>query len=90
MIIFSQFLCVWDWTNETERPLWSIEIDPNYGFQVSFPLTSKYHLTEANEIFAGSKVQISGLFFRRASLIIQTIALSSSAAVKVMCYITPQ
>ncbi|CAJ1068172.1 cilia- and flagella-associated protein 251 isoform X1 [Xyrichtys novacula] len=28
-----QRICIWDWTNESERPLWFTELNPGYGFQ---------------------------------------------------------
>ena len=33
-IFFSQRVCIWDWMNQTEKPLWDIEVNPKYGFQV--------------------------------------------------------
>lgn len=35
-LICSQRVCIWDWTNETEDPLCVTDLNPEYGFQVSF------------------------------------------------------
>ncbi|XP_074493952.1 cilia- and flagella-associated protein 251 [Sebastes fasciatus] len=46
-----QRVCIWDWTNETDEPLWFTELNPNHGFQDSiiFNPNDSTQLLSSNE-----------------------------------------
>uniref|UniRef100_A0A3P9AW65 Cilia- and flagella-associated protein 251 n=1 Tax=Maylandia zebra TaxID=106582 RepID=A0A3P9AW65_9CICH len=46
-----QRVCIWDWTNESEQPLWFTELNPKYGFQdyIMFRLKNSSQLLSSSE-----------------------------------------
>uniref|UniRef100_A0A3Q3XA48 Cilia- and flagella-associated protein 251 n=1 Tax=Mola mola TaxID=94237 RepID=A0A3Q3XA48_MOLML len=47
----AQRVCIWDWTNQTEKPLWVIELNPKHGFQgyIMFNPNDKTELVSSSE-----------------------------------------
>lgn len=80
LLIFSQCVCVWDWTNETDQPLLFTEINPKHGFQVSCVFFKHLNVTSIfiyiHMIPSRSNIKKFKMSFRSISFLIQTIALN--------------
>ncbi|XP_026177633.1 cilia- and flagella-associated protein 251 isoform X2 [Mastacembelus armatus] len=66
----AQCVCIWDWTNETEKPLWSTTINPKHSFQ-------EYIIFNPNnsaQLLSGSESQV--LFYSRAQGNLKYISLT--------------
>ncbi|XP_031611159.1 cilia- and flagella-associated protein 251 isoform X1 [Oreochromis aureus] len=68
-----QRVCIWDWTNQSEQPLWFTELNPKYGFQdyIMFrPMNSSQLLSssESHVLFYSSEsgsLQYTDLKFKK-------------------------
>ncbi|XP_040011635.1 cilia- and flagella-associated protein 251 [Xiphias gladius] len=65
-----QCLCIWDWTNETEKPLWSTGIHPKHGFQ-EYVI---FNPNDSTQLLSSSETQV--LFYSRAQGSLQYFALT--------------
>ncbi|XP_071339121.1 cilia- and flagella-associated protein 251 [Trachinotus anak] len=64
-----QCLCVWDWTNETEKPLWFTKINPKHGFQECII----FNPNDSTQLLSSSESQV--LFYSRPQASLQCFAL---------------
>ncbi|XP_018523966.1 cilia- and flagella-associated protein 251 [Lates calcarifer] len=64
-----QCVCIWDWANETERPLWFTEIHPKYGFQEYII----FNPNDRTQLLSNSETQV--LFYSSAQGSLQYTAL---------------
>ncbi|XP_070712158.1 cilia- and flagella-associated protein 251-like [Pempheris klunzingeri] len=55
-----QCVCIWDWTNETEKPLWSTQIKPKHGFQHKII----FNPNDSTQLLSNSESHV--LFYNRA------------------------
>ncbi|XP_053224777.1 cilia- and flagella-associated protein 251 [Podarcis raffonei] len=49
-----QKVCIWRWTSPETKPVCSVEIQPQFGFQDYIAFNSRYH----NELVSNSKIQV--------------------------------
>ncbi|XP_058492538.1 cilia- and flagella-associated protein 251 [Solea solea] len=70
-----QRVCIWDWTNETEKPLWFIELNPTHGFQESII----FNPNNSTQLLTSSESQV--LFFSRAQGSLQYVPLKLTKTV---------
>ncbi|XP_045891986.1 cilia- and flagella-associated protein 251 isoform X2 [Micropterus dolomieu] len=64
-----QCVCIWDWTNGTEKPLWFTELNPNHGFQDYIV----FNPNDGTQLLSSSERQV--LFYSRAQGSLQYVAL---------------
>ncbi|XP_031712383.1 cilia- and flagella-associated protein 251 isoform X1 [Anarrhichthys ocellatus] len=65
-----QRVCIWDWTKETDKPLWFIELSPNHGFQDYII----FNPNDSTQLLSNSKSKV--LFYSRAKGSLQYFALT--------------
>uniref|UniRef100_I3K6B8 Cilia- and flagella-associated protein 251 n=1 Tax=Oreochromis niloticus TaxID=8128 RepID=I3K6B8_ORENI len=72
-----QRVCIWDWTNESEQPLWFTELNPKYGFQdyIMFRPANSSQLLSSSEshVLFYSSVSSAVQFFFLKSLITRIV-----------------
>ncbi|XP_068461278.1 cilia- and flagella-associated protein 251 [Clinocottus analis] len=49
-----QFVCIWDWTNVTDKPLWFTQLDPSHGFQDYII----FNPNDSSQLLSNSKSQL--------------------------------
>ncbi|XP_068559740.1 cilia- and flagella-associated protein 251 isoform X2 [Cebidichthys violaceus] len=64
-----QRVCIWDWTNETDKPLWFTELSPIHGFQDYII----FNPNDSAQLLSNSESQL--LFYSRAKGSLQYFAL---------------
>ncbi|XP_042343757.1 cilia- and flagella-associated protein 251 [Plectropomus leopardus] len=64
-----QCVCVWDWTNEKEKPLWVTELNPKHGFQDYII----FNPNDSTQLLSSSESQV--LFYSTAQGSLQYCAL---------------
>ncbi|KAK9523373.1 hypothetical protein VZT92_019769 [Zoarces viviparus] len=65
-----QRVCIWDWTKETDKPLWFIELSPIHGFQDYII----FNPNDSAQLLSNSKSEV--LFYSRAKGSLQYFALT--------------
>ncbi|XP_060927169.1 cilia- and flagella-associated protein 251 [Limanda limanda] len=71
-----QRLCVWDWTNQTEKPSCFTEINPKHGYQKHVI----FNQNDGNQLLTNSESQV--LLYSRAQGDLQYVALNFKKAAK--------
>ncbi|XP_040897933.1 cilia- and flagella-associated protein 251 [Toxotes jaculatrix] len=65
-----QCVCIWDWSNETEKPLWFTKINPGHGFQGYII----FNPNDSTQLLSCSDSQV--LFYSRAQESLKYFALN--------------
>ncbi|XP_033476347.1 cilia- and flagella-associated protein 251 [Epinephelus lanceolatus] len=64
-----QCVCIWDWTNETDKPVWFTELNPEHGIQDYII----FNPNDSTQLLSSSESQV--LFYSRAEGSLQYSAL---------------
>ncbi|XP_049434683.1 cilia- and flagella-associated protein 251 isoform X2 [Epinephelus fuscoguttatus] len=64
-----QCVCIWDWTNETDKPVWFTELNPEHGLQDYII----FNPNDSTQLLSSSESQV--LFYSRAEGSLQYSAL---------------